>query len=78
MLWPHSQVNHRILAGIVVVRHPIASAVAMPAFLVLLLGIQGVVVGAITPARVATWCALEVPWGISSRWAGMSRSRDTL
>jgi uncharacterized membrane protein HdeD (DUF308 family) len=37
-----------ILAGIFVMRHPIASAVTIPAFLVLLLGIQGVVVGIIS------------------------------
>ena len=37
-----------ILAGIFVLRHPIASAVAIPAFLVLLLGIQGVIVGIIS------------------------------
>jgi uncharacterized membrane protein HdeD (DUF308 family) len=37
-----------ILAGIVVMRHPIASAVQIPMFLVLLLGIQGVVVGIIS------------------------------
>jgi uncharacterized membrane protein HdeD (DUF308 family) len=37
-----------ILAGIVVMRHPIASAMAIPAILVLLLGIQGVIVGIIS------------------------------
>jgi len=37
-----------ILAGITVMRHPIASAVAIPALLVLLLGIQGVIVGIIS------------------------------
>jgi uncharacterized membrane protein HdeD (DUF308 family) len=37
-----------ILAGIVVLRHPIASAVAIPAILVLLLGIQGLIVGVIS------------------------------
>jgi uncharacterized membrane protein HdeD (DUF308 family) len=37
-----------ILAGIVVMRHPIASAVVLPAILVLLLGIQGVIVGGIS------------------------------
>lgn len=37
-----------ILAGIFVMRHPIASAVAIPAFLVLLLGIQGLIMGGIS------------------------------
>ena len=37
-----------ILAGIVVMRHPIASAVAIPAILILLLGIQGLIVGVIS------------------------------
>ena len=37
-----------ILAGIVVMRHPIASAVVLPALFVLLLGIQGVIVGGIS------------------------------
>jgi uncharacterized membrane protein HdeD (DUF308 family) len=37
-----------ILAGIVVMRHPIASAVVLPAILVLMLGIQGVIVGIIS------------------------------
>jgi uncharacterized membrane protein HdeD (DUF308 family) len=37
-----------ILAGIVVMRHPIASAVVLPAIFVLLLGIQGVIVGGIS------------------------------
>ena len=37
-----------ILAGIIVMRHPIASAVVIPATLVLLLGIQGVIVGIIS------------------------------
>ena len=37
-----------ILAGIVVMPHPIASAVAIPSILVLLLGIQGLVVGGIS------------------------------
>jgi uncharacterized membrane protein HdeD (DUF308 family) len=37
-----------ILAGIVVMRHPIASAVVLPAIIVLLLGIQGVIVGGIS------------------------------
>jgi uncharacterized membrane protein HdeD (DUF308 family) len=37
-----------ILAGIVVMRHPIASAVQLPMILVLLLGIQGVVVGIVS------------------------------
>ena len=37
-----------ILAGIVVMRHPIASAVAIPAFLVLFLGIQGLITGIIS------------------------------
>jgi uncharacterized membrane protein HdeD (DUF308 family) len=37
-----------ILAGIFVMRHPIASAVAVPAFLVLLLGIQGVITGGVS------------------------------
>ena len=36
-----------ILAGILVMRHPIASAVAIPQIAVLLLGIQGLVSGAI-------------------------------
>jgi uncharacterized membrane protein HdeD (DUF308 family) len=34
-----------ILAGIVVLRHPIASALVIPAILILLLGIQGLVTG---------------------------------
>lgn len=37
-----------ILAGLVVLRHPIASAVAIPSILVLLLGIQGLVVGIVS------------------------------
>jgi uncharacterized membrane protein HdeD (DUF308 family) len=37
-----------ILAGIFVMRHPIASAVTIPAFLVLLLGIQGLITGVIS------------------------------
>jgi len=37
-----------ILAGIVVLRHPIASAVAIPSIIVLLLGIQGLIVGIIS------------------------------
>ena len=37
-----------ILAGIAVMRHPIASALAIPSILVLLLGIQGLIVGVIT------------------------------
>jgi uncharacterized membrane protein HdeD (DUF308 family) len=37
-----------ILAGIVVMRHPIASAVAIPSILVLLLGIQGLIFGGIS------------------------------
>ncbi len=37
-----------ILAGIVVMRHPIASAIAIPQILVLLLGIQGVIVGIVS------------------------------
>lgn len=37
-----------ILAGIVVMRHPIASAVAIPSILVLLLGIQGLIVGIVS------------------------------
>jgi uncharacterized membrane protein HdeD (DUF308 family) len=37
-----------ILAGIVVMRHPIASAVTIPMILVLMLGIQGMIVGAIS------------------------------
>ncbi len=37
-----------ILAGIFVLRHPIASAVAIPAFLVLLLGIQGLIMGVVS------------------------------
>ena len=36
-----------ILAGIAVMRHPIASAVTIPMILVLMLGIQGMIVGAI-------------------------------
>ena len=36
-----------ILAGIVVLRHPIASALVIPAILILLLGIQGLVTGII-------------------------------
>ena len=37
-----------ILAGIVVMRHPVASAVTIPAILILLLGIQGLVVGVVS------------------------------
>ena len=37
-----------ILAGIVVMRHPIASALVVPSILVLLLGIQGLVSGGIS------------------------------
>lgn len=37
-----------ILAGIVVMRHPIASAVVIPSIFVLLLGIQGLIVGIIS------------------------------
>jgi uncharacterized membrane protein HdeD (DUF308 family) len=37
-----------ILAGIVVMRQPIASAVVIPSILVLLLGIQGLIVGGIS------------------------------
>lgn len=37
-----------ILAGIIVLRHPIASAAAIPTILVLLLGIQGVIVGIVS------------------------------
>jgi uncharacterized membrane protein HdeD (DUF308 family) len=36
-----------IIAGMIVVRHPIASAVAMPVVLMWILGIQGIVVGLI-------------------------------
>jgi uncharacterized membrane protein HdeD (DUF308 family) len=37
-----------ILAGIVVMRHPIASALVVPSILILLLGIQGLVMGGIS------------------------------
>ena len=37
-----------ILAGIVVMRHPIASALVVPSILILLLGIQGLVMGVIS------------------------------
>ncbi len=37
-----------ILAGIVVMRHPVASAVVIPSILVLLLGIQGLIVGIVS------------------------------
>jgi len=37
-----------ILAGIAVMRHPVASAVTIPMILVLMLGIQGMIVGAIS------------------------------
>jgi uncharacterized membrane protein HdeD (DUF308 family) len=37
-----------ILAGLVVLRHPIASAVAIPSILVLLLGLQGLIVGIVS------------------------------
>lgn len=37
-----------ILAGIVVMRHPIASAVTVPMILVLILGIQGLITGVIS------------------------------
>jgi uncharacterized membrane protein HdeD (DUF308 family) len=36
-----------IIAGTIVMRHPIASALAIPSILVLLLGIQGLIVGVI-------------------------------
>jgi uncharacterized membrane protein HdeD (DUF308 family) len=36
-----------IIAGIIVMRHPIASALVIPSILVLLLGIQGLIVGVI-------------------------------
>lgn len=37
-----------VLAGIVVMRHPVASAAAIPMILVLLLGIQGVISGCVS------------------------------
>jgi uncharacterized membrane protein HdeD (DUF308 family) len=37
-----------ILAGIVVLRHPIASTLAIPSILILLLGIQGLIVGVVS------------------------------
>ena len=37
-----------ILAGIVVMRHPIASAITLPMYLVLILGIQGLITGVIS------------------------------
>mgnify|MGYP001069282418 CR=1 FL=1 len=37
-----------IVAGIVVMRHPIASAIAIPAILVLFLGIQGLIMGGVS------------------------------
>jgi len=37
-----------IVAGLVVLRHPVASAVAIPSILVLLLGIQGLIVGIVS------------------------------
>jgi uncharacterized membrane protein HdeD (DUF308 family) len=37
-----------ILAGIVVLRHPIASTAVIPSILILLLGIQGVIVGIVS------------------------------
>ena len=37
-----------ILAGLVVLRHPIASAVVIPSILILLLGIQGLIMGVIS------------------------------
>jgi uncharacterized membrane protein HdeD (DUF308 family) len=37
-----------ILAGVVVMRHPIASAVELPMLLILLLGIQGVIAGIVS------------------------------
>lgn len=37
-----------ILAGVVVMRHPIASAVQLPMILILLLGIQGVISGTVS------------------------------
>jgi uncharacterized membrane protein HdeD (DUF308 family) len=37
-----------IIAGIIVMRHPIASAATLPMILVLLLGIQGVIVGIVS------------------------------
>ena len=61
-----------ILAGIFVMRHPIASAVALPAFLVLFLGIQGVITGVIELLLafrgggwgMGIWGALSVVFGI--------------
>ena len=41
-----------VLAGIIVMRQPIASAVAIPSILILLLGIQGVIVGGVALVTV--------------------------
>jgi uncharacterized membrane protein HdeD (DUF308 family) len=61
-----------IMAGIFVMRHPIASAVALPAFLILFLGIQGVITGAIELLLafrgggwgMGIWGVLSVVFGI--------------
>jgi uncharacterized membrane protein HdeD (DUF308 family) len=61
-----------ILAGIFVMRHPIASAVALPAFLILFLGIQGLISGALQLLLafrgggwgMGIWGALSAVFGI--------------
>jgi uncharacterized membrane protein HdeD (DUF308 family) len=61
-----------ILAGIFVMRHPIASAIALPAVLILFLGIQGLVTGAIELVMalkgggwgMGVWGALSIVFGV--------------
>lgn len=61
-----------IMAGIFVMRHPIASAVALPAFLILFLGIQGLISGALQLLLafrgggwgMGIWGALSIVFGI--------------
>lgn len=61
-----------ILAGIYVMRHPIASAVALPALLILFLGIQGLIAGVIELVMafkgggwgMGIWGALSIVFGV--------------
>jgi len=61
-----------IVAGIFVMRHPIASAVALPAFLILFLGIQGLISGAVQLLLafrgggwgMGIWGALSIIFGV--------------
>ena len=61
-----------ILAGILVMRHPIASAVAIPAFLILFLGFQGLFTGAVELVLafrgggwgMGIWGALSMVFGL--------------